>query len=473
MPTTRTTRLFLASVLLALFAVSCSTGDSDDTQTDGDTPSTDASDSTDDDAGTTTTASPDDTADATTTTIDADVPRTASFRGVTEGTISLGIAHWDTSVFGFGFFGDPNEVAGALTGAINDRGGVNGRSLETAVSSFSPADPADMLETCIELTQDNEVFAVLGGLRGDAAACVSESGETINLGSQVNGQGELLERARAPIAGFLSVGTSVEEAFIAELDGTGWFEGATNVGIHYDSNATVERVGAVTEAALTDLGLEVAITLNIDDLGLTEDELENRSEIMRQQVRDAEIDRMLIIGAAATGYVTYAELDLPLAAADSNNLATAVGGGIDPADLDGTISATTGLSLDSDPIDEKSQQCLDDAQAALPDARFEQPGAGVVNTAEDPNYWNYTILLCRDIDLFVQAATAAGVELTNDSFQAGLESLTDTSLPQYPFVSFGPDKYNGNDTLRLVEFDGDADEDGEIVSIGDPIDLTP
>jgi len=465
---TRTTRVLIVSLLLALFAAACSTGDSDDTQVDG---TTTTAAPVDDD--TTTTAAPGNDPDDTTTTVAEDVPRTASYTGVTEGTILLGVAHWDTSVFNFGFLGDPNGVADALTGAINDRGGVNGRSLETVVSSFSPADPAAMLASCIELTEDNEVFAVLGGLRGDAAACVSESNATINLGSQVNGQGELLERARAPIAGFLSVGTSVEEAFIAELDATGWFDGAARVGVHYDGEATADRASAVVEGALTDLGLDVAITLNIDDLGLTEDELENRGEIMRERVRDAEIDRMLIIGAAATGYVTYAELDLPLAAPDSNNLTTAITSGIDPLDLDGTIAATTGLTLGSDSVDAATQQCLDDAQAALPEARFERPGAGVVNTAEDPNYWNYTVLLCRDLDLFVQAATAAGVELTNDSFQVGLDSLTDTSLPQFPFVSFGPGKYNGNDTLRLVEFDGDADEDGEIVSIGDPIDLTP
>ena len=73
----------------------------------------------------------------------------------------------------------------------------------------------------------------------------------------------------------------------------------------------------------------------------------------------------------------------------------------------------------------------------------------------------------------MQAATAAGIELTNDSFLVGLESLTDTSLPEIPFVSFGPGRYNGGDTIRLVQFDASADEDGELVALGDPIDMTP
>lgn len=468
MHTTRTTRMLIASLLLALFAAACSTGDSDETQVDDGTATSAAPD-----ADTTTTAPPagDDT--ATTTTAADDAPRTASFRGVTEDAIRIGIGHWDTSVFGFGFFGNPNDVVGALTDAINDRGGVNGRMLEATVASFSPADNAGMLDACITLTEDAEVFAVLGGMRGDANFCVFEQHETIHIGSQIGAEGEALERAKAPIAGFFAAGTSVEESFIAQLDEIGWFDGATRVGVHYDGNVTSERVSAVAEAALVDLGLEIGITLNIDDLGLSEDELENRAEIMRQQVRDADVDRMLIFGAAATGYVTYGELDLPLAAPDSGNITTAISTGVDPLDLDGTIAAGTRLDLPSDPIDAETQRCIDDAQAALPDARFEPPGAGVVNTADDPNYWNYTLIVCRDLDLFLQAATPAGVELTNDSFLAGLDSLTEATFAQIPFASFGPGKYNGNDTLRLVEFDADADEDGEVVPLGDPVDLTP
>ena len=67
----------------------------------------------------------------------------------------------------------------------------------------------------------------------------------------------------------------------------------------------------------------------------------------------------------------------------------------------------------------------------------------------------------------------AGVNPTNDSFRTGIESLTNISLPEIPFVSFAEGKYNGGDTLRLVMFDADADEDGELIPLGDPVDLTP
>ena len=398
---------------------------------------------------------------------------TASFRGVTEDAIRIGIGFWDVSVFGFGFFGDPEPVWDALTAAVNAEGGVYGRSLEAHIAGFNPALPNEMLAACIALTEDHQVFAVLGGMRGDANYCVSEQHETIHVGSQVNAAGELLERARAPLASFRTAGSAREEVFIAELARRGWFDGATAVGVHYDETDTQDRLGDGVAAAFADAGVEVAITMLLDDLVLDDDAIESQSEIMQQQVTDAGIDRMVIFGAAATGLVTYGELGIQMAAVDSTNFTTAVSSGIDPMALDGTISTAERLDLATDPVDAETQKCLNVVMAALPDARFEQPGPGVENSDEDPNYWRYTVLACRDLSLFIQIATAAGPELTNDSFQAGLDSLTQASLPEIPFLSFGPGKYNGNDTLRLVQFDGDADEDGELVGLGDAVDLTP
>lgn len=486
----RTLRITAALLALAMFIAACSTGDSTDDGDDADETTTSTTAAPDEDqAEPDPEAEPDETGETDEPEHDelepdelepepdpepvVEEPRTASFRGITENTIQIGVGFWDTSVFGFGFFGEPDLVWSALTDAVNARGGVNGRNLEYTIARFNPASNEQMLGACIALTEDAEVFAVLGGMRGDANFCVFEQHETIHLGSQVNAEGEALERARAPIAGFFPARNVRESAFIAELEATGWFDGAQSIGVHYDGDSTADRLSDTIEKAMSDLGLDLALTLNIDDLVLDEDTLESQTDIMREQARTTGVDRIIIFGAAATGLITYGELDVDLAAVDSDNFTTAINAGIDPADIDGTIATTARISLDSDPIDATTQQCLDDAQAAISEARFEQPGPGVGNNADDPNYWNYTVLACRDLDLFVQAASAAGVNPTNDSFRAGIESLTDISLPQIPFVSFAPGKYNGGDTLRLVMFDADADEDGELIPLGDPVDLTP
>lgn len=482
--TQRTLRATAALLALALFLAGCTTGDSDDDAAET-TTTTAAAPEPDDEPGPDEPEvdepepepepdgepEPDETEPEPEPVIEE--PRTASFRGITEDAIHIGVGFWDVSVFGFGFLGDPDLVWSALTDAVNARGGVNGRNLEYTIAGFNPASNEQMLEACITLTEDAQVFAVLGGMRGDANFCVFEQHETIHLGSQVNAEGEALERARAPIAGFFPAANVRESAFIAELEDMGWFDGAQSIGVHYDGDTTADRLSDAIETAMSELGLDLALTLNIDDLVLDEDTLESQTDIMREQARAADLDRIIIFGAAATGLITYGELDVDLAAVDGNNFTTAINAGIDPADIDGTIATTSRLDLGSDPIDATTQQCLDDAQAAISDVRFERPGAGVVNTADDPNYWPYTVLACRDLDLFLQAAGAAGVNPTNDSFRAGIESLTNISLPEIPFVSFAAGKYNGGDTLRLVMFDGHADEDGELVPLGDPVDLTP
>ncbi len=480
--TERTLRATAALLALCLFVAACTTGDSDDDTAEPTTTTTTAAPEPDDepeaDEPQPEASEPEpDQADADEPEPEPEPvieePRTASFRGITEDTIQIGVGFWDTSVFGFGFFGDPDLVWSALTGAVNARGGVNGRNLEYSIAGFNPASNEQMLAACISLTEDAQVFAVLGGMRGDANYCVFEQHETIHLGSQVNAEGEAFERARAPIAGFFPAGNVRESSFIAELEAMGWFDGAQSIGVHYDGDSTAGRLSDAVATELSELGLDLALTLNIDDLVLDEDTLESQTDIMREQARAADLDRIIIFGAAATGLITYGELDVDLAAVDSNNFTTAINSGIDPADIDGTIATTSRISLESDPIDATTQQCLDDAQAAIGDVRFERPGPGVVNNADDPNYWSYTVLACRDLDLFVQAAGAAGVNPTNDSFRTGIESLTNISLPEIPFVSFAEGKYNGGDTLRLVMFDADADEDGELIPLGEPVDLTP
>ncbi|MDH3706800.1 MAG: hypothetical protein OES57_12090 [Acidimicrobiia bacterium] len=395
---------------------------------------------------------------------------TDSFRGVTAAEISLGVGFWDTSLFGFGFLGDPAEVWTALTEAQNARGGVNGRNLRATTADFNPADPATMLAACIELTEDNEVFAVLGGMRGDANNCVYEQHETILLGSQVVVGDDTLDRARAPVAGFFTDALAASLARIEALDELGWLEG--NIGVHFDEPAVRDTLEEPVLAALAEVGVTDPTVLFFDDLAVDEDQAEQEQEILQQQAIDAELDKVIGFGPAAFALITYPDIGIELAVSEPNNFATALNQDVAPETLDGTLAASARVNLPDDPVDELTQRCLDDFAAAQPDRRLEPAGPGVEDSEDDPNHYSYVVLACRDLELFVQAATASGADLTNDTFATGLASLEQTSLPEVPFVSFGPDKFNGGDTLRMLEYDASADEDGELVAVTDAIDLT-
>ena len=63
------------------------------------------------------------------------------------------------------------------------------------------------------------------------------------------------------------------------------------------------------------------------------------------------------------------------------------------------------------------------------------------------------IYACAIAMILEAALTAAGPELTNESFQQGLESIGDIALPGYFEASLGPGDLGAAKGLRLVRFD--------------------
>jgi hypothetical protein len=63
---------------------------------------------------------------------------------------------------------------------------------------------------------------------------------------------------------------------------------------------------------------------------------------------------------------------------------------------------------------------------------------------------------CAIARILESALTAAGPELTNDSFQAALESLGDIELPGYFGSSLTPGDLGAAKTLELARFDATA-----------------
>ncbi|NIV57199.1 MAG: hypothetical protein GWN48_17385 [Actinobacteria bacterium] len=108
--------------------------------------------------------------------------------------------------------------------------------------------------------------------------------------------------------------------------------------------------------------------------------------------------------------------------------------------------------------------------AAVPDADLRDP---TTLTEEEENWYNPTVQACGNLGLFRAIATAAGVELTHDSFVAGADTLTDFSIPTAPNMSLGPDKITAQDEVRLGEFDHTAGADGGLVPLTELIDVNP
>ena len=122
-------------------------------------------------------------------------PRTASDVGITADTITVGIPIPDVAAFGDveggasfgGAFGDPETQWRAFVDDLNAHGGVQGRRIEPVFRLYDAIDRDGMRAACIYLTEEVQVFAVLGGFYGDPILCVTEQHQTPLLGQAVGG----------------------------------------------------------------------------------------------------------------------------------------------------------------------------------------------------------------------------------------------------------------------------------------------
>ena len=197
---------FLSALLVAvgLVAAACSSGEDPANQT-ANTASDETLEGADTgDTSTEATSEVSDSAadeDTSTSTGDEDPPLELG-RGVTTDTITIGYLYLDLDeVRERGFidlnWGPQADHVQAIVDHINASGGINGRTVEVIPRALDPLDAQSAQAACLELTEDTEVFAVLGTLRRDEVLCYTEQHDTIAIVNADMTQ-ERLDRSTAP-----------------------------------------------------------------------------------------------------------------------------------------------------------------------------------------------------------------------------------------------------------------------------------
>ena len=457
-------RLLALLLSFVLFAAACGDDSGDggtdtDTTTTGDTTPTDSTDTT--------------PTDDTTPIDEADL--TASYTGVTETTITVGVSLLDfqqlvdLSLSPAGW-GDQVAAWEAMFDAVNAAGGIAGRQVEAIYELYSPIDAADADRVCTALTQDNEVFAVLGGfvgpLAGTADPCITGLNETILIGGDQTD--DELANSVAPwyMPGQAANASTV--ILLNLLEESGALEGAK---VFVMGGAADEASHEPVITALTDRGVEVVgdnIVLAADgDTAAQDDEL----GIITEQIKSSGATAVFIHGTPSSSIRGLAdaglisELDIwANNPAGLNNLGDTI---TDKSVADGVVTASGPSDTDiwDDPT--YQSQCSDVVGAALPEADIRPP----LDYAEDEENWFNGIRYgCRLIDLFAVIANAAGPELNHDTFRAAAESLSDFSFAGSPNASLSPDKFYADDLYSLAVYDSTAG-DGQAVATGELVDI--
>lgn len=387
------------------------------------------------------------------TTTEPPVVLTASFRGVTAESIKLGFVSIDFEKFNetYGFnltYANYDEAVEVYVDHVNATGGILGRMVELIHTHFLPVGPVTAESACVELAEDHQVFAVLNGFAGPGAesvnTCFPGTYDTILVGGRPTP--EQLAQSTAPWISYdMSLGRR-GRAFVNLLRETGRLEGLGPVMV-YGANAEYEPIMADTEAALVEAGMDVPINVYNDATG---DEAATIAhlEVVLEKARTEGVSTVFTVGEAEYALQYMFRLGdeftvLVLNGDSANNWATSPPDGIDQS---GTLLTNKAFESRGD---ENMAGCVAIIEAGL---GFEVRSPDLLAEGE-ANYWASLQNTCKSFELLRHIATAAGPDLTNDSFRAAVESLGNFSMSGIPYASLGPDKADARDTLSLAEWD--------------------
>jgi len=397
---------------------------------------------------------------------DGDEPMelSASHRGVTEDTITIGISLLDMAFLAENGFvdagwGDQEAIWRALVDDLNARGGINGRMVDATVEFYSPIDTADAERVCVVFDEDLEVFAALGGFLGPAAGampCLVNNDDIVVIGGEM--AQDVLDQSTATWFSDLRAEGRVLEGFVQLLGDNGYFD---------DSKVAVvsgDEVAADTEnvliPALEEAGVEIVATAVNDVVGTDIPAEDALWEVIAEQIRVAEADAVMINGdtTAAVRGITNAGLDVEMWAADAGQL-NSLGDSVNRDVADGALTLQ-GLTSQETWEDEAMVECRAIIQAANPDMALTAPEELV--DGEEEEYLSMG-QACRTMALFELLLTAAGADLTPDTVAAAAAEIGEFSLPGVPDGSLGPDKPDALDTARISEWDKDFGDAGGLV----------
>ena len=394
--------------------------------------------------------------ETTTTTTTTTIVLTDSFRGVTAETIKVGFASIDFEGFNetYGFnltYANYDDTVDVYVDHINATGGILGRMVEVVHAHFLPVGPVTAEAACIELTQDHRVFAVMNGFAGPGAenvnACFGATYDTILVGGKPTA--EQLAQTTAPWISYdISLGRR-GRAFVNLLEETGEVGGLGPV-LVLGANVEYEPMMADVVDALRSAGVEVPISVANPNTG---DEAASIAflEVLLERARSEGVETIFTVGEAAYAlqylFTLGDEFTLLILNGDSVNRWTTA----PPEGIERSGRLLTNKSFESRG-DADVADCLAIVEAGL---GHEVRSPDMLAEGEK-NHWAALQNTCKSFELFRHIATAAGPDLTNDSFRAAAEALGTFSFTGVPYASLGPGKADARDTLSLAEWDHEA-----------------
>jgi hypothetical protein len=412
---------------------------------------------------------------------------TNSFRGVTADTIKLGIVIIDYQSIAFAVDfnrGDQQPIAQLFVDDINENGGILGRQIEPVYKVYEPLGSEPALEVCTALTEDEEVFAVLGvfiDFSGQAQLCLTREHETIHIGHELQ---EQFIKDSPP--GLLLTPDITQErrvrviAQLAEREGV--LEGK-KVAIVTDQNQET-IVNEQIKPALDELGLEQGSTGILNIAGTDTSQAQAQLDSFIERWKDEDITAFFISGQLVAGGKQFIE-KLKAAFPDAQLVSDVTAGAYQAAQ-----DAVAAGQKDNNPYEglitadgENAQERWDRNPPLLKHCReVYEEGTGEKIIEPDalepgPDGKRVEIYVavqdfCGELNMFKQIAEKAGPNLTNDTWVEAVNNFGKIELVTTRLSSLSEGKYDAEDGFRLLKFDSSLGNKGDWDPLTDYVDAS-
>ena len=340
--------------------------------------------------------------------------------GVTASTIRVGVAYPDyASLAQYGLNinqGSYPDAYSTLIAKINAAGGVNGRKIVPVYAKYSLLNPALTTQTCVQLTDDAKVFAVLGVFESNTQAlCYTQAHKTAVVGSAISNSDYAL--AKAPWFA-IDHGSDDAASAVDTLYASGQLAGKKVALIALQQDETSMQQSAIPE--LKAKGITPVTTAVITAPPSDATALGSQVAVAVQKFQAAGANTVLIVGGVAAEYpavearTTYRPELMFTSAQEADGANSS--GRVSPSVFKGALAA----DVASDFNDPAQQACLQAMEAAHSSLQGKLTDPSLVKAGQ-PTYASSVENACTELALFTDIAGKAGKDLNYSTFQqAGL-----------------------------------------------------
>ncbi|HSA49229.1 MAG TPA: ABC transporter substrate-binding protein [Yinghuangia sp.] len=340
--------------------------------------------------------------------------------GVTDDSIKIGVAYPDLTAakqFIKTDHGDYQATFNALIKKVNDAGGINGRKIVPVFGAINVLSPAAAQETCVKLTQDEKVFAVIGSFNANEPLCYVQTNKTAVIGGPLTAKN--YAQAQAPWFSDQRGGDEVADAMALFNQGNALVGKKVAVVAPVNEEALVKEI---VVPALQKLGITPVETALGDASNRDAAAVAQQMGVFIQKFQASGADTVVVVGGSGGEFPKQLEKTSyrpRLLFTSTSQVGTYLNDPSAKHDYS-TMNNASAVALNTLWSEPRLQECVAAVEAAIPDLKGKLTDPLLLPPGE-PQPQVSLDTACRTLSLFQSIAEKAGRDLNYETFQnAGL-----------------------------------------------------